>query len=61
MLGLKPESSHNEPTVTLIKVVPMPREESLIKVFENNTYSVVNIFDITLQVLIHCPSLCTLG
>ena len=32
------------------KLLGLCREESLINVFERNTYSVVNIFDISLRV-----------
>lgn len=33
------------------------REQAIIDVFERTTYSVVNVFDITLQVSIHCSPL----
>ncbi|CAI9283202.1 unnamed protein product [Lactuca saligna] len=46
-----------DPSVTLEQVTPVvipsgplfPPEERIVKLFENNTYSVVNIFDVTLR------------
>ncbi|GJX75159.1 protease Do-like protein 8, chloroplastic [Tanacetum coccineum] len=46
-----------DPSVTLEQVTPIivpsgalfPPEERIVKLFENNTYSVVNIFDVTLR------------